>query len=157
MAVVDGIWLPFWKRLDVMRAPLPPRATHKEIEDLAYSLGGRGSRPQGPVVLVGADGQTPILLVGLGQAEASELQDLAHDAIERSEENLKKEGSAMRFDTLRERAGYAPREKVGELIAEGLERRRMEAKRNPVTKGANKAWERWRNHPQYQEWSNGPD
>lgn len=80
-----------------------------EIGDISQ-IGGRAYRPQKPFVLYGPDGRM-VLLAGLGEAEASELEDVAAEfAAEHP----------LDIDEYREQRGLPSREKAGALMAEAI-------------------------------------
>ena len=89
--------------------------SRKQAQDLAYTLGGRDKKPDAPIMVYKANGD-PLYLIGAGQAEASELQDLALQGIE----DTKK----FSFDEARERAGLPIKEKSMELMLDALKRHR---------------------------------
>ena len=91
--------------------------------DIAYSLGGRDQKPRKPIFLYGAHGE-PIILIGAGEAEAAELEDLAHEALAQP---------AMDFAAKRERYGYPPRDQFDSLFRNALRDRMKRHKQNPIT------------------------
>lgn len=104
----------------------------QDAGELAYHLGGREVRPNAPIVLFAADG-SPIVLIGAGIAEASELQDLAEKALAEANENIRKQGTRFNFAEARERAGLPRAEDFDRLYRDALQQRVAEHKRNPVT------------------------
>lgn len=104
-----------------------------EAREIGHLFGGRAARPAGPVVVVGADGRTPILIVTDGQVEASEMEDIAIAAAEKSAERVKATGSAMPFREYRERHGLPQREEVPALFAQALHDRMAKHRANPRT------------------------
>ena len=106
--------LPIARRLTVnadaiplsMRGKLTGVLRNKnDINEMAYAVGGRGVKPKKPLMIVGPDERTVLLVVGDGVAEAAELEELAHAQLEKAERNVKKHGRAFDFAAARERAG----------------------------------------------------
>lgn len=86
--------------------------------------------PAQPIVIEGADGETPTVILATGDTEASELEDIAIAAQEKSRARMKKTGQALPFDEIRERMGRPRREDVHRMMMEAVERRLTEQKRN---------------------------
>ena len=105
----------------------------KEANELARRLGGNGARPKAPILIWGADNRTPILLCGDGETEASELQDIALEALERQQESVNETGRGMDYDAFRERNGLMERAKVDEAVREAIRDRIKRHKRNSRT------------------------
>ena len=91
--------------------------------ELAYSLGGRDKKPRKPIFLYGPYGQ-PIMLIGAGEADAAELEDLAQEAVAKAE---------MDFAAKRERYGYPAREQFDSLFRNALRDRVKKHQQNPIT------------------------
>lgn len=105
--------------------------THADIEEMAYRLGGRERKPDS-VMLWGPDG-TQIIILGAGEADAAELTDLAHESLARAEDAVKKRGTTMNFDEMRERERLPRREDVDGMIREALRDRVRRHKANPIS------------------------
>ena len=104
-----------------------------EAKDLAYALGGRAEKPMREVVLKGADGHTPVIIPGIGAAEAAEIEDIALAVYEDQEKRIREGRLAVDFDELRDRDGLPAREDFDPLFRQAI-RDRVEAHRaNPVT------------------------
>lgn len=99
---------------------------HGDIEDMPHMMEGRGHKPRQPIFIYGADGRSVLIVMTDGETEASELQDLAHAALAKQEDNVRKYGRATQRERLtdderRERLWYA------------LDDRIKRHKANPIT------------------------
>ncbi len=92
----------------------------QEVSDWAHAI-GRAKAPRRPVVLYGPDDYMPIVVVG--EMESAEIEDRAHEAIDKQEESMKKNGRGMDFEDAREQRGLVRREDFGTALAEGFARR----------------------------------
>jgi len=101
----------------------------KHVEEFAYAQ-GRAMKPKKPLMVYGPDNYVPILVIGGGDTEASEMQDLALAAIDKQEEQMKRSGRGFNFDEVREQRGMARREDFGEYLADALSRYAKKAKDN---------------------------
>ncbi|MGD9889884.1 MAG: hypothetical protein AB7U18_01145 [Dehalococcoidia bacterium] len=91
------------------------------IGNLTAALGGRTAKPRKPVVIWAPDGRSQIILIGAGEAEAAELEDMAYRAFDEARETMKKTGgSAFDADEARERRGLPRREEAGAAMAEAF-------------------------------------
>ncbi len=105
-----------------------------QVEDMAYLSGGRANRPRKPVMLVGPDGTTPVMVAGAGNVEGAELEEIALAEWERQEERIKRGRPAgIDFEAIRGRRGLPPREQFDQDFREAVQRRINAHKRNPVT------------------------
>ena len=104
-----------------------------QAKDIGHVFGGRAAKPQQPIVLVGADGRTPICIVTDGLVEAAEMEDIALEAQERAKARVKEHGTQIPFAEYRERHGLPAAEKMPELFAQALEDRIARHKQNPVS------------------------
>lgn len=84
--------------------------SREDAANLAYFLGGRGIRPDRPVMVETKRGR--VIVEGLGQATAAELEDLAVSALERP--------AGPDFDHLREKNGLMRREEVDAAVRNAL-------------------------------------
>ncbi len=134
--------LPIARRLTVnadaiplsMRGKLTGVLRNKnDINEMAYAVGGRGVKPKKPLMIVGPDERTVLLVVGDGVAEAAELEELAHAQLEKAERNVKKHGRAFDFAAARERAGLPQASEFDGLYRDALTRRIADHKRNPFS------------------------
>ena len=91
--------------------------------DLAYTLGGRAKKPRKPIFLFGPHGE-PIILIGAGEAEAAELEDLAQEAMAHK---------PVDFAAKREQHGYPQREQFDSLFRQAVRNRMERHRRNPIT------------------------
>ncbi len=105
----------------------------KDIAEMAYAVGGRGVKPKKPLMILGPDERTVLLVVGDGVAEAAELEDLAYAQLEKAEHNVKKHGRAFDFADARDRAGLPQAGEVDGLYRDALMRRAAAHKRNPFS------------------------
>lgn len=90
-------------------------------------------KPVHPILLIGPDGRTPILLIGDGVTEASELQDMAMSYIDKQEQEIASHGRGMDFDLLRQKSGAIRRDKVGQAISDAIAARIAHHQANPRT------------------------
>lgn len=104
-----------------------------DINEMAYAVGGRDVKPKKPLMIVGPDERTVLLIVGDGVAEAAELEELAHAGLERQEKNVKKHGRAFDFESARERAGLPQAGEFDQNYRDALRRRVDAHKRNPFS------------------------
>ncbi len=105
----------------------------KDIGEMAYAVGGRAAKPKQPLMIVGPDERTVLLVVGDGVAEASELEELAYAQLEKAERNVKKHGRAFDFASARDRAGMPQAGEFDNLYRDALRRRVADHKRNPYS------------------------
>ncbi|KKN32294.1 hypothetical protein LCGC14_0815360 [marine sediment metagenome] len=104
-----------------------------DINEMAYQVGGRDVKPKKPLMIVGPDERTVMLIVGDGVAEAAELEELAHAGLERQEKNVKKHGRAFDFASARDRAGLPQANEFDQNYRDALRRRAAAHKRNPFS------------------------
>ncbi len=104
-----------------------------DIAEMAYAVGGRGVKPKKPLMILGPDERSVLLVVGDGVAEASELEDLAYHQLEKAEKNVKKHGRAFDFEKARERRGLPQAGEFDQLYRDALRRRAEDHKRNPIS------------------------
>jgi hypothetical protein len=103
----------------------------KDCEGLVAWFGDADFCPFQPVILM-IPGSQPVAIAGAGYATAAELRDCAVTYWETTV-NRVASGSVLDFDTLRERAGMASRDKADELIREALWERAKRHQASPVT------------------------
>jgi hypothetical protein len=136
------ILLPVARRLTVNGSAIPPALrgkltgvlrNKKDIAEMAYAVGGRDVKPKKPLMIVGPDEKTVLLVVGDGVAEAAELEDLAHAQLEKAEGNVKKHGRAFDFREARERRGLPQAGEFDQLYRDALRRRVAQHKANPIS------------------------
>lgn len=106
--------------------------SQRDIEDIGHAF-GKNYRPRAPIMVLGPDNRTVILIVGDGVTEASELQDLAAEAYGKQEETIRKTGNGSDFASLREKRGLWRKEEFGTVFAEALQERIRKHKANPRT------------------------
>lgn len=94
--------------------------------------GGRAARPVREIVLVGPDGETPIMIPGMGESEIAEIEEIAQAAYEKAAATLARTGSVIDFAAERERRGLPPAEKFDELYKTALEDRIQNQRKNPT-------------------------
>ena len=109
---------------------IPTAAFFEDPTEIGHVFGGRKAMPNQPIVIEGADGETPTVILATGDTEASELEDLAIAAQEKSKERIKKTGQALPFNEFRERTGRPRREDVPQMLADAIEKRLDEQRRN---------------------------
>ena len=91
---------------------------------------GRGYRPQKPIMLIGPDEKTVILIVG---GEAAEIEDIAIAKFDQQRRLAEKGQRGFKFAEAREAHGMPPIEQVDGMIREAIRERVRKHKRNPVT------------------------
>lgn len=138
--MAENLWLPIGRVQSHHGVPETMRGSvsgavegSREANDLARRLGGGHVRPKAPILIWGADNRTPILLMGDGETEASELQDLALEALERQQESVNATGRGADYDAFRERQGLMEKAKVDEAVREAIRDRIKKHKRNSRT------------------------
>jgi len=104
-----------------------------DARDLAYRLGGRAVKPRREIVLVGPDGQSPIVIPGAGVTEAAELEEIALETYERDAARLRAGQPLVDFDRLREEAGLPARKEFDALFRQALRDRIARHRANPIT------------------------
>jgi hypothetical protein len=104
-----------------------------DIAEMAYAVGGRGVKPKKPLMILGPDERSVLLVVGDGEAEASELEELSYAQLEKAERNVKKHGRSFNFQEARERRGLPQAGQFDELYRDALRRRIAAHKRNPIS------------------------
>ena len=136
------ILVPIARRLMVNADLIPPSMRGNltgvlrnkgDIAEMAYQVGGRDARPKKPLMIVGPDEKTVMLVVGDGVAEAAELEELAYHQLEKAEGEVKKHGRAFDFKSARERRGLPQADQFDPLYREALQRRVADHKRNPFS------------------------
>ena len=108
------------------------RLNWQGVSDFAHEV-GRTRMPTKPLMIVGPDGGVPILIMVDGDTEAAEMQDLALAAVDKQQEQIKKTGRAMDFDSLREQHGMVRREDFAQTLSDGLQRNVEYLKTHQVT------------------------
>jgi len=91
-----------------------------QAQDVGYAF-GRTSKPRQPLMLIGPDERTVILIVGDGQAEAAELEDLAVMKLEQAEEKARKGQRGFDFEAARERRGAPSAKEFDGLFRQALQ------------------------------------
>ncbi len=81
---------------------------------------GRSHKPKKPILLVGPDERTVILIVGDGAAEAAELEDIALAKLDQQRSRVRKTGRGLDFDAMRDRHNLMRREDVDPAIRQAL-------------------------------------
>ena len=107
----------------------------KQVSDFAHAV-GRTTKVTKPLMIYGPDDRVPICIVGDGVTEAAEMEDLALEALGKSEEMVKKTGRGFDFDEAREKAGMVRREDFQEAWHDAFERKSKELKSTWRTRGA---------------------
>ena len=85
------------------------------------------------MLLWGPDNKTLMVIIGDGEAEAAELEDIAQQAYDKAETNMKKFGRAVDIDSMRERAGAPRREEVDPMIRQAFRDHAAKLKQNRRT------------------------
>ena len=102
-----------------------------DCKELIKWFGDAEFAPFLPVLVHAPAGWTAI--TGMGYATAAELQDCAVVLWQTQEERLKKFGTLMDFDTLREKAGLVRKEDLTNVVAQTFRDRLAKHKANPRT------------------------
>ena len=97
-----------------------------EAKEIGHAF-GRSNKPRNPIMLVGPDDRTIILIIGDGTAEAAELEDLAVMKMEQQKK--------LDLDALRERHGLMRRKDVDPAIRQAFADHHAQQKRNQRTGG----------------------
>lgn len=141
MGAMDEIVVPVGYDLS-WKGPAVPRTMKNHISHAAKGmkeaseighLFGRSAKPFAPMLLIGPDGRTPIVVIGDGMTEAAELEDLAMEAIGHQQEQMDALGRGLDYDDMRERHGKVMREQVDTQIREAIRARIKHHQQNPVT------------------------
>ena len=74
-------------------------------KEIGHVFGGRAAMPNQPIILTGADGHTPIMIVTAGVSEAAEVEEIAIAAKEKGAAKLKSTGSQFDINSFRDRNG----------------------------------------------------
>src|SRR3990167_2372308 len=91
-----------------------------QTKEVGYAL-GRNKNPRQPLMLVGPDERTVILIVGDGEAEAAELEDLAVMKMEQAEERARKGQRGFDFEAARDRRGVPGANQFDGLFRQALQ------------------------------------
>ena len=86
------------------------------ISEIGHIYGGRAAMPVKPIMVYGPSGQVVTLVVGGGETEAAELEELAYENLEAQQVRPMND----RISEYRERMGLPPREKMPALISQAL-------------------------------------
>ena len=92
----------------------------KQAKEVGYAM-GRANKPRQPLMLVGPDERTVILVVGNGEAEAAELEDLAVMKLEQAEEKARKGQRGFDFEAAREKHGLPSAKEFDGLFRQALQ------------------------------------
>ena len=88
----------------------------------------------GEVVLIGADGHTPLIIAGLGETEVAEIEEIALAALEKQEKTMKETGgSPINFAKYREDNHLPPAEALDSLFRQALRDRMAKHRANPIS------------------------
>ena len=117
---VEDLVVPMGAILHIPRRP----TTAADIHDMAYKCGGMASMPTHPFMVKRADGRDT-MIIGAGVTEATELQDMAYEMIERKPD----------FD--RESMGLKDQETMAERIREHMYDKAKWFQQNSVTARSN--------------------
>lgn len=91
-----------------------------QAKEVGYAF-GRSKKPRQPLMLIGPDERTVILIVGDGQAEAAELEDLAVMKMEQAEEKARKGQRGFDFEAARDRRGLPSAKEFDGLFRQALQ------------------------------------
>lgn len=107
--------------------------TALECEELVHWFGDADFCPFLPIMVFVPGAPAPTLIPGFGYAPAAELRDCAVYAWHKQGERIRKTGSLVDFDALREKHGMMRREDVDPATREALRRRAAQHKANPIS------------------------
>jgi hypothetical protein len=105
------------------RARMHTMSRATPTDDLSQMAGGRAAKPTKPIALYDSGGNQ-IFIVGAGQTEVAEMEDIIARERERKQPTQ---------DELRERFGMPSTKDAGRMMAEAIARRREAHRRNPRT------------------------
>ena len=88
--------------------------------EISHVFGGRAAMPNQPIILMGADGHTPIIVVTAGVSEAAEIEEIAIAAKEKGAAKLKATGSQLDTKSFRERNNLPQIEEFDTRVKEHL-------------------------------------
>ena len=131
-----ALWLPIQQTLPlhIVRLGRQPETVlvqnQKFVKEMSAVFGGRASKPSGFVTMPSADGQTPIMVAGMGMVETAELEDIALEALEKDAAQVKRTGTSIDFAAERERRGAPPVETFDARYREYLQERADWGRRN---------------------------
>lgn len=97
------------------------------LSEIGHIYGGRAARPTKPIMVFCPNTKAISFVVGGGQAEAAELEELAYA----QQEQMARRPMAERMAEWRERRGYPTQEAAQGQIAESLRERGRDQIRNP--------------------------
>ena len=100
------------------------------VDAMSQVFGGRSAKPQGIVAMPAADGETPILVAGLGECEVAEMEDILTEALEKTEAQVKKTGTAIDFESERAARGAPSAETFDQRLREYMQARVDYGKQN---------------------------
>jgi len=103
------------------------------VDNFAYQLGKRDFKPREPIVMTRPDGKTPLILVGAGETEVAELEDIAIANWEADKARQKKGEKLIDLAQRREDLGLPPKEKFDETFRQTLRDRIKYHKENHRT------------------------
>ena len=98
------------------------------LNEIGHIFGGRAARPTKPLYVLGPDPRVITLVVGGGETEAAELEDLALAATEKNEREMKDRSAVMR-----ERVGARPKETVDAAVREHFAKIARDQIKNAIT------------------------
>jgi len=91
-----------------------------QAKEVGYAF-GRDKKPRQPLMLLGPDERTVILIVGDGEAEAAELEDLAVMKMEQAEEKARRGQRGFDFEAARDRRGLPSAKEFDGLFRQALQ------------------------------------
>ena len=105
---------------------------HEQIDE-AVRLLGPSAKPSLPILLMDENHRVSTVIMTDGITEMAELAEIAHYAIERREDTLKRTGQAFDFERARHNAGMPSAAKFDENLRNALADRVAKHKANPVS------------------------
>ena len=98
-----------------------------DVTEIGHIYGGRAAKPAKPILVYGPNSRVLTVVVGGGEAEAAELEELAEAAIEKQVKRNRDDHLAQ----IREDHGLPRREQVPALISQALRDHGRDKIRNP--------------------------
>jgi hypothetical protein len=136
---LDGFLLPVGRVLAkptgvpyAMKGQVHAADNMAQVQEIGRSF-GRGYKPQKPILIHGPFDKQVIVIAGMGEAEAAEIEDVAIAKLAQAEERARKGEPAFDFEANRERIGYPSASKFDENFRLALEDKIKRHKKNPRT------------------------
>tara|TARA_R100000306_G_C4362137_1_gene135808 strand:- start:761 stop:1258 length:498 start_codon:yes stop_codon:yes gene_type:complete len=109
--IAAQLGVPWWTLTNTGEPAMVMARNERDINDIAYRMGGRARKETEPVMLIGPDGTTPVLVATDSDTEAGALQDLVAEMHAEEQDNVRQFGSPFDWGTWREDRGLVPLER----------------------------------------------